>query len=73
MPFRGARLVGRLISATIRERIGRPRNRDHVIYESRLELANPLFSNFDQTVHRILPQPFMLRALVDREMRSTSG
>lgn len=32
--------------------------RDHVIYESRLELARLLFADFDPAVHRILAQPF---------------
>jgi hypothetical protein len=30
----------------------------HVIYESRLELARLLFSDFDRSVHRICAQPF---------------
>lgn len=43
--------------------------RDHVIYESRLELANLLLADFDPTVHRIMAQPFSLRAEVDGQMR----
>jgi hypothetical protein len=45
-------------------------DRDHVIYESRLELGNLLLADFDQTVHRIVAQPFLLRAAVDGQMRS---
>jgi len=36
--------------------------RDHVIYESRLELARLIFADFDRAVHRILAQPFLLKA-----------
>jgi hypothetical protein len=36
--------------------------RDHVIYESRLELANLLLADFDPAVRQIVAQPFMLRA-----------
>lgn len=32
----------------------------HVIYESRLELARLLFADFDDSVHRICAQPFLL-------------
>jgi len=42
--------------------------RDHVIYESRLELANLLLADFDQTIHRIVAQPFSLRAVVNGQM-----
>ena len=31
--------------------------RDHVVYESRLELARLIFADFDRAVHRILAQP----------------
>ena len=31
--------------------------RDHVIYESRLELANLILADFDPTVHHIVAQP----------------
>lgn len=41
--------------------------RDHVVYESRLELARLIFADFDRTVHRILAQPFLLKA------RATGG
>jgi hypothetical protein len=34
--------------------------RDHVIYESRLELAALLLADFDQTVRGIVAQPFLL-------------
>jgi hypothetical protein len=43
--------------------------RDHVIYESRLELANLLLADFDPAVHHIVAQPFMLRAEVDGQVR----
>ena len=43
--------------------------RDHVIYESRLELAALLFADFDPTVRVIVAQPFMLRADVDGQPR----
>lgn len=39
--------------------------RDHVIYESRLELVRLIFADFDQAVQRILAQPFLLKAKVD--------
>jgi hypothetical protein len=42
---------------------------DHVVYESRLELANLLLADFDCAVHRIVAQPFALRAEVDGQMR----
>lgn len=41
----------------------------HVIYESRLELANLLLADFDQRVHEISAQPFWLRATVDGKVR----
>lgn len=43
--------------------------RDHVIYESRLDLANLLLADFDSTVHHIVAQPFSLRAEVDGQFR----
>jgi hypothetical protein len=43
--------------------------RDHVAYESRLELARLLFADFDQGVRRIIAQPFLLRAEVDGQER----
>jgi hypothetical protein len=43
--------------------------RDHVIYESRLELANLILADFDPTVHHIVAQPFQLTANVDGEER----
>jgi hypothetical protein len=43
--------------------------RDHVIYESRLELARLIFADFDKAVHRILAQPFLLKAKVDGKIR----
>jgi len=44
-------------------------NRDHVIYESRLELARLLFADFDATVNHFVAQPFFLRARVNRRIR----
>ncbi|GHJ29932.1 hypothetical protein TPA0910_43650 [Streptomyces hygroscopicus subsp. sporocinereus] len=43
--------------------------RDHVIYESRLELARLLFDDFDPSVRRILAQPFLLKAEVEGKVR----
>ena len=43
--------------------------RDHVVYESRLELARLIFADFDRSVHRILAQPFLLKAKVDGKIR----
>lgn len=43
--------------------------RDHVIYESRLELANLILADFDPTVHHVLTQPFQLTGNVDGEER----
>jgi hypothetical protein len=43
--------------------------RDHVIYESRLELARVIFADFDRSVHQILAQPFLLKAKVDGKIR----
>jgi hypothetical protein len=43
--------------------------RDHVIYESRLELSRLIFADFDRAVHRILAQPFLLKARVARGIR----
>jgi hypothetical protein len=42
---------------------------DHVVYESRLELSRLLFADFDVSVHRIVAQPFLLRARVTRQVR----
>ncbi|MFE5284840.1 TnsA-like heteromeric transposase endonuclease subunit [Nocardia sp. NPDC056611] len=38
---------------------------DHVIYESRLELANLLLADFDHSVKFIAAQPFLVTAVVD--------
>ena len=43
--------------------------RDHVIYESRLELARLLFADFDPSVRHIVAQPFLLKAEVDGAVR----
>ena len=43
--------------------------RDHVVYESRLELSRLIFADFDQAVQRILAQPFLLKAKVDGKAR----
>ncbi|MCY0947842.1 TnsA-like heteromeric transposase endonuclease subunit [Streptomyces antarcticus] len=42
---------------------------DHVIYESRLELARLLYADFDRDVTAIVAQPFLLRADVDGVLR----
>jgi hypothetical protein len=42
---------------------------DHVVYESRLELANLILAAFDKNVHHIAAQPFLLTASVDGEDR----
>ena len=42
---------------------------NHIIYESRLELARLLFADFDTSVQNIVAQPFLLRASVDRKLR----
>ncbi|WP_405616278.1 TnsA-like heteromeric transposase endonuclease subunit [Streptomyces sp. NBC_00076] len=42
---------------------------DHVIYESRLELARLLFADFDPAVHGIVAQPFLLKAVVEGKTR----
>ncbi|MHA3024353.1 TnsA-like heteromeric transposase endonuclease subunit [Mycobacterium sp. BMJ-28] len=39
--------------------------RDHVIYESRLELANLILADFDAAVHHIVAQPFKLIVEID--------
>ena len=41
----------------------------HVIYESRLELANLIGADFDSGVKKIAAQPFMLTAEVDGQLR----
>lgn len=43
--------------------------RDHVIYESRLELARLVLADFDTRVTRIIAQPFLLRATIDGQVR----
>lgn len=43
--------------------------RDHVIYESRLELSRLIFADFDRSVHRILAQPFLLKCPVGGKVR----
>jgi hypothetical protein len=43
--------------------------RDHVIYESRLELSRLIFADFDRSVHRILAQPFLLKAKAGGKVR----
>lgn len=42
---------------------------DHVIYESRLELANLMLADFDPSVKKIAAQPFMLTAEVGGQLR----
>ncbi|WP_326814267.1 hypothetical protein OIE70_31075 [Streptomyces sp. NBC_01744] len=43
--------------------------RDHVIYESRLELSRLLFADFDPSVRGIVAQPFLLKAVVEGQAR----
>lgn len=43
-------------------------NRDHVIYESRLELARLLLADYDTAVLQVIAQPFLLRARVNRRL-----
>ncbi|WP_312870246.1 TnsA-like heteromeric transposase endonuclease subunit [Streptomyces himalayensis] len=43
--------------------------RDHVIYESRLELARLLFADFDRSVHGIVAQPFLLQTVLEGKIR----
>jgi hypothetical protein len=43
--------------------------RDHVIYESRLELSRLLLADFDPGVRQIAAQPFMVAATVDGRPR----
>ncbi|MYX14980.1 TnsA-like heteromeric transposase endonuclease subunit [Streptomyces sp. SID8374] len=43
--------------------------RDHVIYESRLELARLLFADFDRAVHGVVAQPFLLQTVLDGKIR----
>ncbi|MFD3381973.1 MULTISPECIES: TnsA-like heteromeric transposase endonuclease subunit [unclassified Streptomyces] len=43
--------------------------RDHVIYESRLELARLLFADFDRSVHGIVAQPFLLETVLEGKIR----
>lgn len=42
---------------------------NHVIYESRLELARLLYADFDQSVQSISAQPFLLKAQVAGQLR----
>ncbi|MFJ8719637.1 TnsA-like heteromeric transposase endonuclease subunit [Streptomyces violaceus] len=44
--------------------------RSHVIYESRLELARLLFTDFDPAVLGITAQPFLLKAEVEGQVRT---
>ncbi len=43
--------------------------RDHVIYESRLELARLIYADFDSNVTSIVAQPFMIKAQIDGMLR----
>src|SRR6476646_7143201 len=43
--------------------------RDHVIYESRLELCSLLLADFDPAVNRVAAQPFRLSAVVNGRLR----
>ena len=48
-------------------------NRDHVIYELRLELARLMLADYDATVRQPIAQPFLLRARVNRRIRRHDG
>ncbi|WP_330239582.1 TnsA-like heteromeric transposase endonuclease subunit [Streptomyces sp. NBC_00525] len=43
--------------------------RDHVIYESRLELSRLLFADFDPAVRGIVAQPFFLKTVLEGKVR----
>ncbi len=43
--------------------------RDHVIYESRLELSRLLFADFDPSVPAIVAQPFLLQTVLEARVR----
>lgn len=43
--------------------------RDHVIYESRLEMARLLFADFARDVRHVVAQPFLLKAEVEGQLR----
>ncbi|WAX78338.1 TnsA-like heteromeric transposase endonuclease subunit [Streptomyces sp. KMM 9044] len=43
--------------------------RDHVVYESRLELTRLLYADFDQDVTAVFAQPFLLSTTVDSRRR----
>ncbi|GAX58438.1 integrase/transposase [Streptomyces olivochromogenes] len=43
--------------------------RDHVVYESRLELTRLLYADFDQDVTAVFAQPFLLTTTVDGRKR----
>ncbi|MFI9567846.1 TnsA-like heteromeric transposase endonuclease subunit [Streptomyces phaeoluteigriseus] len=43
--------------------------RDHVIYESRLELSRLLFADFDPSVRAIVAQPFLLQTVLEARVR----
>ncbi len=43
--------------------------RDHVIYESRLELSRLLFADFDPSVRGIVAQPFLLKTSLEGKVR----
>lgn len=42
---------------------------DHVIYESRLELARLLYADFDRAVQSISAQPFLLNVQIEGQLR----
>ncbi|MFI6860273.1 TnsA-like heteromeric transposase endonuclease subunit [Streptomyces sp. NPDC050421] len=43
--------------------------RDHVIYESRLELSRLIFADFDPSVRGIVAQPFLLKTVLGGKVR----
>jgi hypothetical protein len=43
--------------------------RDHIVYESRLELSRVIFADFDRAVQRIVAQPFLVKVKLDGKIR----
>jgi hypothetical protein len=43
--------------------------RDHVIYESRLERTKLIYADFDRTVSHVVAQPFLMEAIVGKKRR----
>src|SRR5215472_15996885 len=66
---RGGRSAGTRARGITQDSYWSATMRDHVVYESRLELARLIFADFDRSVHRILAQPFLLKAKVGGKIR----